>query len=108
MVSTESIKYKVNWPSLRVSQPTFRASALRQNVSFETLYGGYFTLSTQFIILNYPVIPELGLLASYFVLNSEYPPLQCADPSLTGMLVFHMLTTTDHLLSPKLPRTENH
>ena len=25
------------------------------NVSFETLYGGQFTLSTQFIILNYPV-----------------------------------------------------
>ena len=25
-----------------------------RNFSFETLYGGHFTLSTQFIILNYP------------------------------------------------------
>ena len=31
-----------------------RANA--RNVSFETLYGGQFTLSTQLIILNYPVI----------------------------------------------------
>ena len=31
-----------------------RANAL--NVSFETLYGGQFTLSTQLTILNYPVI----------------------------------------------------
>ena len=27
-----------------------------RNVSFETLYGGQFTLLTQLIILNYPVI----------------------------------------------------
>ena len=29
-----------------------------KNVSVETLYGGQFTLSTQLIIPNYPVIPE--------------------------------------------------
>ena len=43
----------------------FRGLALRQsgirrvnvrNVSFKTLYGGQFTLSTQLIIQNYPVI----------------------------------------------------
>ena len=30
--------------------------AKARNVSFKTLYGGQFTLSTQLIILNYPVI----------------------------------------------------
>ena len=54
----------VNRLPLRVSKPTFRALALRQshrrranarNVSFKTLNGGQFTLSTQSITLNYPV-----------------------------------------------------
>ena len=59
----------VNWPPLRVSKQTFWSWALRhsegltlwrrantRNVSFETLSGGQFTLSTQLIIPNYPVI----------------------------------------------------
>ena len=54
----------VNWPLLRVSKLTFRALVLRlslwrranvPNVSFETLNGGQFTLSTQLIIPNYIV-----------------------------------------------------
>ena len=47
----------VNWPPLRISKLTFRASALRlsewrnanaRNVGFETLNGGQFALSTNF------------------------------------------------------------
>ena len=38
--------------------PSFslRRRANARNVSFQTLYGGQFTLSTQLITLNYPVI----------------------------------------------------
>ena len=59
----------LNWSQKRVSKLTFRMLALRQSedimlwrrasarsFSFETSYGGQFTLSTQFIILSYPFI----------------------------------------------------
>ena len=36
--------------------PSSERKADARDVGFETLYGGQFTLSTQWIILNYPVI----------------------------------------------------
>ena len=73
----------VNWPPLRVSELTFRASALRpllwrranaRNVSFETLYSGQFTLSTQLMIPNYLVI--LFHKRSTTVSSETYPLYQ--------------------------------
>ena len=55
----------LNWPLYRVLKLMFQALALHQSkrqragtqdISFKALYGGQFTLSTQLIILNYPVI----------------------------------------------------
>ena len=57
----------VNWPPSRVSKLMFQVLALHQskrgkantwNISFQTLDGGQFMLSTQWIILNY-----LGVLS---------------------------------------------
>ena len=44
--------------------PWRRANA--RNVSFLTLYGGQYTLSTQLIILNYPAILSHQRITSYF------------------------------------------
>ena len=55
----------MNWPPLRLKKLTLRALAFRQsdcrranaqNVNFKTLYGGQFTLPTQLIILNNPIL----------------------------------------------------
>ena len=55
----------LNWPLYRVLKLMFQALAFHQSkrqradtqdISFKALYGGQFTLSTQLITLNYPVI----------------------------------------------------
>ena len=72
----------VNWPLLKVSKLTFRALALRlslwrkahvPNVSFETLNGSQFTLSTQLVLPNYPVILPHRLNTTIYFRN--WPPL---------------------------------
>ena len=63
VLSNELIKYRHSlWR---------RANA--RNVGFQTLYGGQFTLSTQLIILNYPVI--LFHRRSTAVSLETYPPV---------------------------------
>ena len=64
IIFKETVVYSVDnveWPPLRVSKLTFRALALRwsesrganaRNVGFQTLNGGQFALSTQFVISN--------------------------------------------------------
>ena len=52
----------VNWPPKEFQTYVSSVSlSSERNVSFRTLYGGQFTLSTQFIILNYPVQYTLPL-----------------------------------------------
>ena len=53
------------------STPSLWLRANTRNSRFETLYGGQFTLSTQLIILNYPVI--LSHRRSITVLFETYP-----------------------------------
>ena len=63
-----SFKADVSRVSLsKVSSNSLWRRADARNVSFETLYGDQFTLSTQLMILNYPV----SLLAQFTILN--YP-----------------------------------
>ena len=82
LLSIISWVYNVNWPP----KLTFRAFALRQSdwnarkVSFETLYIGQLTLSTQLIILNYPVL--LSHQRSSTISLETYPPFYLRIASL--------------------------
>ena len=79
------IWYNVSWPPLKISKlsTTLWRRTNARNVSFKTLNGGKFTLSTQLIILNYPaVFFHRWSTASFFI--NLLPVLICVSNSMTA------------------------
>ena len=107
----------VNWPLLKVSKLTFRALALRlslwrkahvPNVSFETLNGSQFTLSTQLVLPNYPVILPHRLNTTIFLeTNPPYSFTKLVDSFLVSLLLLCFLKNHSTLIT-LLSHTSNY
>ena len=79
------IWYNVSWPPLKISKlsPTLWRRTYARNVSFKTLNGGKFTLSTQLIIPNYPAVFFHRCSTASFFINL-LPFLICVSNSMTA------------------------
>ena len=107
----------VNWPLLKVSKLTFRALALRlslwrkahaPNVSFETLNGSQFTLSTQLVLPNYPVILPHRLNTTIFLETDPlYSCTKLVDSFLVSLLLLYFLKNHSTLIT-LLSHTSNY